>query len=454
MIESTLMQAANTLQANLRGADAAFRGVSTDTRSLSSGELFVALQGPNFDGAVFASKAEEAGAAGIVVQTDVDTSLPSIKVDNARMALGRLAAEWRAQLPTTVIGVTGSNGKTTLKELIASCLNPVSSTLATQGNLNNDIGLPLMLLRLSGEHRFAVLEMGANHAGEIAYLTSLAMPSIVVISNAGPAHLEGFGSIDGVAHAKGEILQGSPRPVTAVLNADDQYFDLWSTMADDLAIVSFGYSESATVRVLNVKSGAESSAFDLQLPGARISVELPLPGAHNILNACAAAAVVHAAGLTPAQIRNGLQSARPVEGRLRPVAGVRGLRLFDDTYNANPASVVAAAKYIAAQDGTSWMVLGDMGELGADAINMHRAVGEEIRKAGVARLLATGELSQHAVDAFGINGAWYDSVESLIAELQASANGAANVLVKGSRTMRMERVVTALRSDSEAAGRH
>lgn len=454
MIEGTLMQAANTLQAGLRGADAVFRGVSTDTRSLSSGELFVALQGPNFDGAVFASKAEEAGAAGIVVQTDVATSLPSIKVDNARLALGRLATDWRAQQPATVIGVTGSNGKTTLKELIASCLNPVASTLATQGNLNNDIGLPLMLLRLSGEHRFAVLEMGANHAGEIAYLTSLAMPSIVVISNAGPAHLEGFGSIDGVAHAKGEILQGNPRPATAVLNADDQYFDLWSTMADDLAIVSFGYSDTATVRVLNVQSGANGSTFDLQLPDDSIAIELPLPGAHNVSNACAAAAVAHAAGLTPEQIRLGLQSAQPVEGRLRPVAGVHGLRLFDDTYNANPASVVAAAKYVAAQEGASWMVLGDMGELGADAIAMHRAVGEEIRKAGVARLLATGELSQHAVDAFGNDGAWFNSVENLIAELQASTKGVANVLVKGSRTMRMERVVAALRSDSEAAGRH
>lgn len=454
MIESTLLQAANVLRASLHGADAVFRGVSTDTRSLSSGELFVALQGPSFDGAAFAPQAEEAGAAGIVAQTTVDTSLPCIKVDNTHKALGRLAADWRAQLPATVIGVTGSNGKTTLKELIAACLNPVANTLATQGNLNNDIGLPLMLLRLSAEHRFAVLEMGANHAGEIAYLTSLAMPSIVVISNAGPAHLEGFGSIEGVAHAKGEILQGSPRPATAVLNADDKYFDLWSAMADDLAIVSFGYSKQATVRVLNVRSAASGSGFDLLLPGASIAVELPLPGAHNVMNACAAAAVAHAAGLTPAQIRSGLQSAQPVEGRLRPVAGVRGLRLFDDTYNANPASVVAAAQYVAAQDGTSWMVLGDMGELGADAIEMHRAVGAEIRNAGVARLLATGNLSQHAVEAFGANGAWFDSVESLIAELQATASGAANLLVKGSRSMRMERVVAALRPDSEATGRH
>ena len=452
MIESTLLQAATVLQAGLVGDDAAFRGVSTDTRSLSSGELFVALQGPSFDGAAFAAQAEAAGAAGIVAQTDIATSLPRIKVDNSRAALGRLAADWRTQMSATVIGVTGSNGKTTLKELIASCLTPVASTLATQGNLNNDIGLPLMLLRLAGEHRYAVLEMGANHSGEIAYLTSLALPSIVVISNAGPAHLEGFGSLDGVAEAKGEILQGNPRPATAVLNADDRYFDLWSTMAADLAIVSFGYSDNATVRVRNVQSGSSGSTFELQLPDGRIDIRLPLPGVHNVLNACAAAAVACAAGLQPEQIRAGLQAARPVEGRLRALAGVRGLRLFDDTYNANPASVVAAAKYVALQDGSSWMVLGDMGELGADAIDMHRAVGEEIRNAGVARLLATGDLSQHAVEAFGSNGAWFDSVDSLIEELRRSTGSAANVLVKGSRSMRMERVVTALRAD--AAERH
>lgn len=453
MISSTMLNASGVLAASLVGSDAEFRGVSTDSRALKSGELFVALRGPSFDGATFVPQAAAAGAAGIITESAVETELPWIRVDDTRRALGRLAADWRGQMPATVIGVTGSNGKTTVKELIASCLRPVASTLATAGNLNNDIGLPLMLLRLAPAHRYAVFEMGASHAGEIAYLASLASPAIVVISNAGPAHLEGFGTLDGVARAKGEILQGVPRPATAVLNADDKYFELWASMADDLDVVSFGYSEAATISVGNVESFAGGTAFELRLPAASVAVRLPLPGTHNVLNACAAAAVALAAGLSAEQIQHGLQSVQPVAGRLRPLAGIHGLCLYDDTYNANPTSVVAAARFIAAQDGVSWMVLGDMGELGDDAIGMHRAVGEDIRKAGVARLLATGPLSRYAVEAFGAAGAWFESTDSLIAELNSSVADVANVLVKGSRSMRMERVVAALQAPvAEAAG--
>jgi UDP-N-acetylmuramoyl-tripeptide--D-alanyl-D-alanine ligase len=452
MIERSMSQAAKAMQAELRGADAGFRGVSTDSRALQRGELFIALKGPNFDGATFAADVAAAGAAGIVTQTPISTSLPCIEVADTRIALGQLASNWRAQMPATVIGLTGSNGKTTLKELVASCLRPIASTLATAGNLNNDIGVPLMLLRMSADHRFAVLEMGANHAGEIAYLAKLAVPSIVVINNAGPAHLEGFGSLDGVAHAKGEILQGRQRPETAVLNADDRYFDLWCDMAKDLNIVSFGYSSAATVSVANVRTDAAGARFDLCLPGETVTVSLPLPGAHNVMNACAAAAVAHAAGLDGTQIRAGLEAARPVAGRLRPVAGRDGLRLFDDSYNANPASVVAAAQYVAAQDGESWLVLGDMGELGPDEVALHRSVGEEIRAAGVSRLLATGPLSRHAVEAFGTGGEWFDSVEHLIERLQGSPVAATNVLVKGSRYMRMERVIHALGAPADDGG--
>ncbi len=454
MIECSLSHAAESMHATLRGDDAQFRGVSTDSRSIASGELFIALQGPNFDGAKFAAQAADKGAAGIVTQTDISTDLPSIKVDDAHAALGLLAAAWRAAMPATVIGLTGSNGKTTLKELLASCLRPIANTMATAGNLNNDIGLPLMLLRMSKDHQYAVLEMGANHAGEIAYLTKLAVPSIVVINNAGPAHLEGFGSLDGVARAKGEILQGRHRPEIAVLNADDPYFDLWCSMAEDLAIVSFGYSSTATISVDNVQAAADGAQFDLCLPTETVRVNLPLPGAHNVMNACAAAAVAHAAGLSGVQIRAGLQAAHPVDGRLQPLPGMNGIRLFDDSYNANPTSVIAAARYVAAQSGDSWMVLGDMGELGSEEVALHHSVGAEIRAAGVNRLLATGPLSQHTVEAFGEGARWFESVESLIAELQGTAIDAANLLVKGSRYMRMERVIHALRAPASNDGGH
>jgi UDP-N-acetylmuramoyl-tripeptide--D-alanyl-D-alanine ligase len=444
MIESSLSQAAMAMNGELHGADAPFRGVSTDSRALEPGELFVALRGPHFDGARFVDMAAEKGAAGAVVQSRPAPRLPLITVDDTRLALGRLGADWRRRMPATVIGLTGSNGKTTLKEMIASILSSVAATLATRGNLNNDIGMPLMLLDLASEHRYAVLEMGANHAGEIAWLTSLAMPAIVAITNAAPAHLEGFGSIDGVARAKGEILQGSERPQTAVLNADDPYFTLWRSMAADLDVISFGLGENATVRASDITSDTSGSTFQLQLPAGSMHLRLPLPGAHNVTNACAAAAVALAAGVQAADIRHGLEAVQPVGGRLQVLRGRGGARLYDDSYNANPQSVIAAAEFVAARDGESWLVLGDMGELGADARALHRAVGEGAKRAGVDRLLATGPLSREAAAGFGTGADWFESAPELIEAARASMRADVNVLVKGSRAMRMERVVAAL----------
>ena len=240
-----LSAAASAMQGNLHGADRRFNGVSTDTRTLQGGELFFALSGPNFDGEQFVGQANAKGAAAAVVTSIADDDIAQIRVSDTRKALGELGAAWRAEQSATVVGVTGSNGKTTLKELIAACLSRVAPTLATEGNLNNDIGMPLMLLRIASSHQYAVVEMGANHAGEIAYLTGLAKPDVVVITNAGAAHLEGFGSIEGVAHAKGEILEGSPRPVTAVLNADDDYFDYWCSRVTDIGVLSFGFGADA-----------------------------------------------------------------------------------------------------------------------------------------------------------------------------------------------------------------
>jgi len=451
MIESTLAKATKSMHGELHGDDVSFRGVSTDTRTIASGELFVALNGPNFDGSEFLKIAEDRKAAAAVVVNPVETALPNITVTDTRLALGALAASWRKEMPANIVGITGSNGKTTLKELIASCLSQSAETLATHGNLNNDIGLPLMLLKLSPEHRFAVIEMGANHAGEIEYLTSLAEPSVVAITNAGPAHLEGFGTIEGVARAKGEILQSANRPRAAILNADDAWFDYWSSLVDDLQLISFGLTPSATVHASDIKIVNEGTSFRLHLPDDELMVTLPLQGVHNVRNACAAAAVSLALDLTAEQIKSGLELMVPVAGRLHPIDGIGGSQIFDDSYNSNPASAIAAAEFLATQNGTSILVLADMRELGEEAESLHRSVGTAARNAGITRLLATGELSQHTVNAFGEGATWYQTIEEIVEDLSGTLSAGDNVLIKGSRSMHMGRVVRGIQQVSNAA---
>lgn len=449
---ATLQQAAEAMQGVLQGGDRTFDGVSTDTRTIGEGELFFALQGPNFDGRDYVRVANQAGAAGAVVAARVNEEVAQITVDDARAALGRFGAACRNEHDTTVVGVTGSNGKTTLKELIAACLSRKAPTLATHGNLNNDIGMPLMLARIEPSHRYAVLEMGANHAGEIAYLTSLATPDVVVITNAAAAHLEGFGSVDGVARAKGEILQGEKRPQVAVLNADDRYFDYWLTQVSDIRCVSFGFKESADVFATNIVAAASNTTFTLHLGGENVSVTLPLVGIHNVRNACAAAAVAHALGMELDDICAALESVNPVGGRLQPVRGFHNATLFDDSYNANPVSVIAAAEFLAALPGESWLVLGDMKELGDDAAELHREVGEAVRTSGVNRLFAYGDLAASAAEGFGENATWYASIDVLVDELCKAMSSDVTLLVKGSRSMRMERIVDAL-SEPDAVSR-
>lgn len=444
------MQAAKSMQGELHGIDTLFRGVSTDTRTLREGELFFALHGPNFDGREFVMTAATKQAVAAVVDKSVDAEIANITVDDTRVALGKLAASWRKQMPARVIAITGSNGKTTVKEMVASCLSQGASTLATQGNLNNDIGLPLMLLRLGREHEYGVFELGANHPNEIACLAAMAQPHVVLITNAAAAHLEGFGSIAGVARAKGEILQSQQAPECAILNRDDEYYDLWKSMAKGLAILSFGMNPQADIQATQIRSTRNGSAFTLVLPDTTLEISLPLAGTHNVLNACAAAAASTALGLSAAQIKEGLEKVQPVSGRLQAIDGLRGIHLFDDSYNANPASVIAAAEYIAAKQGECWLVLGDMAELGADAALLHESVGQAVREAGISRLFTTGKQSRRTSAAFGENAEWIESVsdlaEALIAALKSSLpeHGAINVLVKGSRSMQMERVVSAL----------
>ena len=450
-MESTLAKAAESMQGILDGLDGSFRGVSTDTRALTPGQLFVALHGPNFDGTKFVKAAADCNAAAAVVDHRVAADLPSIRVADTGAALGQLALAWRQQVSATIVGITGSNGKTTLKELTASCLSQSAKTLATKGNLNNHIGLPLTLLDLSLDDRFGVIEMGANHAGEIAYLASLARPSVVAITNAGPAHLEGFGSIEGVAHAKGELLQVEPRPKCAVLNADDDYFDLWRGFAADIDVISFGSTASADVYANDVVADDAGSTFRLHTPTGSADVYLPLPGEHNVMNACAAAAIACALQLPLPATVAGLESVAPVSGRLLPLAGFAGAHVYDDSYNANPASVRAAAEFLAAQDGDSILVLADMGELGPDTEALHFAVGQAARDAGVDRLLATGDLSRNTVEGFGPAASWYADVEELTRDLQRLVTGQTSVLVKGSRATRMGRVVRAIQVDSDEA---
>jgi len=442
----TLSAAAKSMNGVLHGGDRQFGGVSTDTRSIRDGELFFALQGPNFDGHDYVSKAQANGAAGAVVSRLLDDDIAQIQVDDARLALGRFGAAWRNSKNVQVVGITGSNGKTTLKELVAACLNTRAPTLATHGNLNNDIGMPLMLTRIRDEHQFAVLEMGANHAGEIAYLVALAKPDVVVLTNAGAAHLEGFGSIEGVAHAKGEILEVKDRPDYAVINADDDYYPYWASLVEDVSALSFGFSASADFRADEIVASASGSRFRLHLPKTSVSVMLPLPGVHNVRNACAAAAVATALGIDCQQIKLALENVTPVKGRLQPLAGRNGCTLFDDSYNANPLSVSAAAEFLANVDGKSWLVLGDMKELGAGAKELHREVGASARTSGIDRLFALGELSKHCVEGFGEGATWYPHIEALLHDL-GKADSTTNILVKGSRSMRMERVVDALRAD-------
>lgn len=451
-MESTLAQAADSMHGQLRGSNLQFRGVSTDTRTLRKGELFFALHGPNFDGAAFVAAAAREEASGAVVPTAMDAAIPVIVVDDTLQALATLAADWRQQMPATVIGITGSNGKTTLKEMTTSCLSLSAETLPTQGNLNNEIGVPLMLARLGREHRYAVIEMGANHAGEIARLAGLVKPKIVAITNAAAAHLEGFGSLQGVAHAKGEILTGDLCPEAVILNADDEFFPYWCSLVPDVNVTSFGIAPQANFRASDVYATDYGSAFTLHTPDTELQIALPLFGAHNVLHACAAAAIASSLDIDIEQIKRGLEMSQPVAGRLQPVNSLSGDTLYDDSYNANPASVIAAARFLAAQPGDSWLVLGDMAELGDGAAELHTSVGTILKNAGIGHLVATGKLCRHTVDAFGEGALWFEHQDKLIAHLQAALDGKGTVLVKGSRSMGMESVVHALRDGSERAG--
>lgn len=427
----------------ITGDDCVFKSVSTDTRSLMSGDLFIALKGDNFDGHEYLALAAEKGAVAAIVDHDIDSSIPTIKVRDTKLALGRLSAYWRKQLDIKMVGLTGSNGKTTVKEMLVCILSEVGSVSATAGNFNNDIGLPLTLLNITPENQYGVIEMGANHLGEIAYLTELTSPDVALLNNAASAHLEGFGSLQGVADAKGEIFSGLSDTGIAVINRDDDYSDYWASMCDEHKKIFFGLDSSADVTT-SVKPTEYDGIFILKTAPGEIEIQLRVLGLHNLKNALAASAVSIALGVELEAIKKGLEKFQGVKGRLQINYAANDSLVIDDTYNANPASVRAAIDVLSTQKLKTVLVLGDMGELGSNAEQLHADLGAYAKDKNINRLMTLGELSSFAVNEFGENASSYLEKEELIKDLNSHLNEKVAVLVKGSRSMHMEDVVAAV----------
>jgi UDP-N-acetylmuramoyl-tripeptide--D-alanyl-D-alanine ligase len=447
----TLADFARACGGELIGPDRAFAGVSSDTRTLRPGELFVALRGPRFNANEFVSAAAAAGAAGAVVAARGDARLAPIRGGGTRVALPKSAPAWRAQLTRPVGGVAGSNGKTTCKEMTAAILSRAGETLHTRGSLNNHIGVPLTLHRLEPAHRFAVVEIGTNHPGEVAALCRLARPTVGLITNAGAEHLEGFGSIEGAARAEGEMIADLDATHTAVLNADDEFLDLWRGMTR-ARVVTFGAAPHADYRAqdasLSVDADGFVSHFTLVTPSGSTPVDLQLAGRHNVANALCAAAAAVAAGATLDDVRTGLATMRPVPGRLQFKTAPSGAWIIDDSYNANPSSMKAGIEVLAGIDARRWLVMGDMGELGEAADQSHGDIGRFARDQHIDRLFATGKLSALAVEAFGAGAQWFADTEALSRAVNEDLTREVCVLVKGSRSARLERVVDALTGTS------
>jgi len=451
-----LDRAARDIGAGRRGPNVSFHGVTTDSRQVARGDLFVALRGERFDGHAFVDQALIAGAAAAMVDDAKRVSVGDaalILVDDTLKALGQLAAAWRRRFELPLIAVTGSNGKTTVKEMIAQILREhvgEDAVLATSGNLNNDIGVPLMLLRLRSHHRYAVIEMGMNHLGEIRYLTKMAAPSAALVNNAGTAHIGELGSRDAIAQAKGEIYEGLDDGI-ALINADDSFADYWRGLNRARRVVDFGIDAAAAVR-----GRIEGDALTVTTPTESYRVHVPLPGVHNLRNALAACAAAFALDIPGAAAVRGLEQFDGAKGRLQVKTGPGGARVIDDTYNANPDSMRAAIAVLAQSAAPRVLVMGDMGELGVDAPQLHAELGEEARRSGIERLLTLGPLSAHAARSFGAGASAFEDLEALCAELPPLLAPGVTVLVKGSRFMRMERVVQRLlgEADASVAGDH
>ena len=443
-----LAEAAAALGARTSGGDMLFTGLSTDSRSIRVGDLFVALRGERFDGHDFLKAAAAAGAAAAMVDAAYrgEYPLPALVVGDTRRSLGDLARYWRARFAPNLIAITGSNGKTTVKEMLAAILRRHAgeeAVLATRGNLNNDIGLPLTLLGLRHAHRWCAIELGMNHKGEIAYLAGIARPTVALVNNAQREHLEFMRSVDEVAAENASVYDALPADGVAVINADDPHAAFFRSRAGERRSVDFGLAGAAVGGRYRLQH--LSSEIRLHTPAGEADATLAIPGIHNVRNALAAAACAYAVGIKPNTIGEGLTAFRPYAGRLQVKKAAGGATVIDDSYNANPDSVRAAIDVLASCPPPTALVLGDMGEVGERGAEFHREVGAYARSKGVSQLLALGEATKHAVDAFGAGARHLATVDEIVSSLEANT-----VLVKGSRFMKMERVVAALTGAAEA----
>ena len=447
-----LSQIASVVEGQLQGLDASFGEVSTDSRALRAGSLFVALRGERFDGHAYLGQvAAQGAAAALVEQADSSVNLPQLVVADTRIALGKLGQFNRRLFRGPVVAVTGSSGKTTVKEMLAAILAQRGPVLATRGNLNNDLGAPLTLLSISPEHKHAVIELGANHVGEIAYTVALTEPQVSILTNAGTAHVGEFGGPEKIVEAKGEIIDGLAADGIAVLNADDVAFDIWCKRAGERRVLSFSMNgQDADFRAEHVEIGPRGCPqFDLVCAAGRQAIQLQLLGQHNVANALAAAAACSALGLNLDEIAQGLAQLEPVRGRGVISLGHNGVRLIDDTYNANPVAVKAAIETLRQYSGRKVLVLGDMGELGQWAQASHHEVGA-YAKGKVDALYAVGPWMAYAVKAFGAQGRHFADQAALIQALADETNKDTTILLKGSRSAAMDKVVQALGGAGEA----
>jgi len=428
----------------LLGVDAEATGIAIDTRKLKPGELFVAIKGERVDGHDYLDQAAARGAVAALVTRKIDSPLPQVLVSDSALALGDLASAVRAQRNVRVIGITGSNGKTTVKTLTASILSRQGRTHASSGNQNNELGLPLALLGMPQDTEFAVLEMGAGKPGDIAYLAAIARPDIGLVTLIAPAHLERMGSVEGVAETKGALYQALPSDGVAIINADDGFASFFGGLAGARKVLRFGLDHRADIGADILELRVDGSRFVLSTPIGDAEVSLPLPGRHNIANALAAASIGVALAVPLDKIVAGLEQVPGVAGRLRREAMAGGWTLIDDSYNANPGSMAAAIDTLLLAQGERWLVLGDMAELGSDARALHADVGRRARERGVDRLFAVGPLGAATVEAFGAQGRHFADKAALIAALQADLHGGVTCLIKGSRSAAMEQVVAAL----------
>ncbi|ANI84517.1 UDP-N-acetylmuramoyl-tripeptide--D-alanyl-D-alanine ligase [Kosakonia oryzae] len=449
MISVTLSQLAGILHGELHGQDATIDAVTSDTRKLTPGCLFVALKGERFDAHDFADQAKAGGAGALLVSRKLDCDLPQLLVKDTRQAFGELGAWVRQQVPTRVVALTGSSGKTSVKEMTAAILSECGNTLYTAGNLNNDVGVPMTLLRLTKEHQYAVIELGANHQGEIAWTVGLTRPEAALVNNLAAAHLEGFGSLAGVAKAKGEIYTGLPANGVAIMNADNNDWLNWQSIIGDRKVWRFSpNAANSDFTATNIHVTSHGTEFTLQTPMGNVDVTLPLPGRHNIANALAATSLAMAVGASLAAVKQGLANLKAVPGRLFPVQLGENKLLLDDTYNANVGSMTAAAHVLAEMPGYRVMVVGDMAELGDESEACHIQVGEAAKGVGIDKVLSVGKLSKALSAASGV-GEHFNDKAAVVARLKAliAEQQIITILVKGSRSSAMEEVVRELQEN-------